>query len=37
MTLIFFGVGFGLLLGLGIFFGLIYPALKERKKEEQDR
>jgi len=36
MELIFFGVGFGLLMGAGMFVLVILPALRERNKEEDD-
>lgn len=35
MGMIFFGLGFGLFIGLGIFLLLIRPALKERAEEEK--
>lgn len=34
MGLIFFGLGFGLMIGCGIYFLLIRPALKERREAE---
>ncbi len=37
MGLIFFGITFGLIMGLGIFFLAIYPALKERRAEEENQ
>ncbi|MDA0273399.1 MAG: hypothetical protein O3C68_09125 [Proteobacteria bacterium] len=36
MGLIVFGVGFGLMIGIGLFALVIYPALKERKQEKSD-
>jgi hypothetical protein len=36
MSLIIFGIVFGLLIGTGIFGLLVYPALQERKKEKFD-
>jgi hypothetical protein len=36
MALIVFGIGFGLLMGLGLFLLVIYPAIKERKQERSD-
>jgi|TARA_B110000977_G_scaffold59658_1_gene81052 hypothetical protein len=36
MALIVFGIGFGLLMGLGLFLLVIYPAIKERKQEQSD-
>ncbi|MGV0033509.1 MAG: hypothetical protein ACNYPE_00615 [Candidatus Azotimanducaceae bacterium WSBS_2022_MAG_OTU7] len=36
MELIIFGVGFGLMIGLGLFALVIYPAIKERKQEQAD-
>ncbi len=35
MTLIYIGIGFGLFIGAGIFLLMIYPALKERKRENE--
>jgi hypothetical protein len=35
MEFIVFGVGFGLIFGLGLFMLVIWPALKERKEEER--
>ena len=32
MALIFFGIGFGLFIGIGLFALIIYPALRERKQ-----
>jgi hypothetical protein len=36
MALIAFGIGFGLLIGFGLFMLLIYPAIKERRQEKAD-
>lgn len=35
MALVFFGIGFGLMMGTGLFFLVIRPALKERKDAEK--
>ena len=35
MTLIYTGIAFGLFIGTGIFLLMIYPALKERKRENE--
>ncbi len=31
-----FGIGFGLIIGIGLLALLIYPAIKERKQEQAD-
>lgn len=36
MGLIIFGVGFGLMIGAGLFALVIYPAIKERRQEQAD-
>ena len=36
MALIGSGIGFGLLIGIGLFGLLIYPAIKERRQEQSD-
>ena len=35
MGLVYFGIGFGLMIGLGLFMLIIYPALRERKREAE--
>jgi len=35
MPLVILGIGFGLMLGMGLYFLLLRPALKERKEAEQ--
>jgi hypothetical protein len=35
MGFMIFGIGFGLIFGLGLFFLLILPALRERAAEEK--
>lgn len=35
MELIIFGLGFGLFIGVGLFMLLIYPALRERREEDE--
>jgi hypothetical protein len=37
MALIVFGIGFGLLIGFGLFALVIYPAIKERRQKQSDR
>ena len=37
MELIIFGIGFGLFIGVGLFFMLIRPALLERKQEQMKK
>jgi hypothetical protein len=36
MALIVFGIGFGLLIGFGLFGLMIYPAIKERRQEQSE-
>jgi hypothetical protein len=36
MALIVFGIGFGLLIGFGLFALMIYPAIKERRQEQSE-
>ena len=36
MGLVVFGIGFGLLIGAGLFALIIYPALRERKRDQRD-
>ena len=36
MGLIVFGIGFGLMIGTGLFALVIYPAIKERRQEQSD-
>ncbi len=36
MGFVIFGVFFGLMFGLGLFFLVIFPALRERRKQHQE-
>lgn len=36
MELIFFGIGFGIFMGAGLFFVIILPALKEDRASRND-
>ena len=36
MELIFFGIGFGLLMGVGMFLLVFLPAIRERNEKEDD-
>ena len=37
MGFMIFGIGFGLIFGLGLFFLLIFPALRERAAENKSK
>ncbi len=37
MALIFIGIGFGTIMGAGLYFLIIRPALVERKASEKDK
>ncbi len=36
MGFVYFGIGFGVFMGLGLFMLVIYPALRERNKDRSD-